>query len=633
MPWAFSFSPSPALGALSASLKASRPDIEVKVHSPNLDLAVEIGMHIYNRIGNTSWSEILFSNLVYPQKREAAKNYFVHEAQKEGFFDMSAEECAELFERIREALARQVESVAQTLSESCDVVGFTTSLSQLYASIAVAQRLKELNPDITVVFGGMGVCFHTGTTTLEEYKCVDYVVQGEGELRFNRLINALDTGEELIYEDGIISQAALVEAEDQLPRNAMHFLKKQIENLGELPPPDYDDYARQAGVLGVEWGLPVEGSRGCWWDRVRRTGDPTKTCFFCSLNSVEYREKGINKTSEQVNFLADRYKTTRIRFMDNIISAKEAPLLAEELISHGREYDIFYEARAQISPYDLVCLWRAGLSSVQVGIEGLSTAYLKRIGKGTSTIQNLQAMKTCSELRILSLSNLILDFPGATEEEVAETAHNIRNYALLYEPPSLASFALYQGSTVSRVPENFGVTNVRNHEFYSSGVPDDVLERIALFHLSFGHAEEQADWSPVRDAVADWNKLSKRLSSSRRGVDGRPSVPLSYNDGNTFLVLHDHRGGNRKTFSVNAFVRELYLYCTEIRTERKVLEHFSRRRSPERLTKILNDLVERRLIFREGKRYLSLAVATTPIRAAERIQRLHDEEHARAIAV
>jgi radical SAM superfamily enzyme YgiQ (UPF0313 family) len=61
-------------------------------------------------------------------------------------------------------------------------------------------------------------------------------------------------------------------------------------------------------------------------------------------------------------------------------------------------------------------LWEAGCSTVTLGIEGLSTRYLKRLGKGTSTIQNLQALKTCFELEIANQSNLLTGFPGCSSQ-------------------------------------------------------------------------------------------------------------------------------------------------------------------------------------------------------------------------
>ena len=61
--------------------------------------------------------------------------------------------------------------------------------------------------------------------------------------------------------------------------------------------------------------------------------------------------------------------------------------MGKALAAHGKDYVLFYELRANLSPYELLCMEEGGLRYVQFGIESLSSSYLKRIGKGTTTIQ------------------------------------------------------------------------------------------------------------------------------------------------------------------------------------------------------------------------------------------------------
>jgi hypothetical protein len=103
---------------------------------------------------------------------------------------------------------------------------------------------------------------------------------------------------------------------------------------------------------------------------------------------------------------SDRYRTTRFFFVDNIQRHRDLDELSGGLSSLGRDLAFFTELRANARPGDIVKLWEAGLEIAQVGIEGLSTRYLARIGKGTSSIQNLQAMKVLAELGIRNDSNL-----------------------------------------------------------------------------------------------------------------------------------------------------------------------------------------------------------------------------------
>jgi hypothetical protein len=246
---------------------------------------------------------------------------------------------------------------------------------------------------------------------------------------------------------------------------------------------------------------------------------------------------------------------------------------------------------------------------VQFGIEGLSTAYLARIGKGTSTIQNLQAMKLCAELEVENNANLLLDFPGATAAEVAETASNLRRFATAYQPLNLASFTLGVGSTVDRLRERFGVTNVRNRDFYRDALPDEVWRRLELCDLEYDAPASDPSWAPVREACEEWRALHR--------TPGRKL--LRYLDGGTFLTIEDSRHGDFREGTFEGLARQAYLYCAEIRTLRQVQAHT--RALSEDVARALREFVEMEVMFEEGGKYLSLALAPTPLAAARRIRR------------
>jgi radical SAM superfamily enzyme YgiQ (UPF0313 family) len=51
--------------------------------------------------------------------------------------------------------------------------------------------------------------------------------------------------------------------------------------------------------------LPIEGSRGCWWDRRSITGDIFAACHFCGLNDrATRRDKSIARIVETLKRLS-----------------------------------------------------------------------------------------------------------------------------------------------------------------------------------------------------------------------------------------------------------------------------------------------------------------------------------------
>lgn len=226
-------------------------------------------------------------------------------------------------------------------------------------------------------------------------------------------------------------------------------------------------------------------------------------------------------------------------------------------------------------------------------------------------LQNLQAMRLCAELGIDNSANLIVDFPGSTDAEVAETRETILRYALAYQPLNPCRLVLGVDNALDARRDEFGVTNVRNSDSYRAGLPDDVWRRLSLFDLSFDVARPSADWSPVRAACAQWSQLQ---------ADRKGQRLLHYRDGGTFLMLRDERHGELRTLTVDGPERDLYLYCSSIRTREQIARELAGRMRGGDVDDVLAQLVDLALMAREGERYLALAVAATPQHAARRIK-------------
>lgn len=144
-------------------------------------------------------------------------------------------------------------------------------------------------------------------------------------------------------------------------------------------------------------------------------------------------------------------------------------------------------------------------------------------------------------------------------------------------------------------------------------MPEDVWRRLKLFGLSFDVSGHAADWTPVREAVAEWVKLHEQK--------GRGHL-LGYRDGGSFLIVEDRRFGDFRQGRFSSEEREIYLDCTEIRSFRDVAgRHRALGLSEVELRAMLQRFVEDKIMYAEDDKYLSLAVASRPQLAAERIRR------------
>lgn len=607
MPWSFAERPSAALAALAAYVRRERPAFAVTPYYAYLECAASVGFGGYSRIASSAYTigEPLYQPLLYPEKTEAARDRFIAYGDEDDLAPASLgredPSLGETFDWLIAELDAHLDRVVDKVGGPT-VLGLTTCFGQLFANLALAKRVKERHPQTLVVLGGSTVSGRVGPSLLAEYPFVDFISQGEGERPLVRLLDSIAEGDPGRTIDGLLGRG------DGLPTAPAPL--DELASMDGLPLPDFDEYAALADEIGLEWALPIEGSRGCWWDRTKKSKNPTATCYFCNLNVQwnGYREKSVERIVSELETLTDRYGILDLYFLDNIIRAKGAGELARRVAGLGRDFRIFYELRANLSQEDLVLLWKAGLKEVQYGIEGLSTSFLRRIGKGTTTIQNLAAMKTCEELGVTNLANLIGDFPGATEEEIDETVKHIDRYAIAYRPVRVVPFHLGVESTVETLRERFGITNVRNADHIRAGMPDDVYERIQLLDLSFDCDRVTESWSKVREAVERWHKRYAAVSQPM----------LMYQDAGTFLKIIDMRSVESSSGTLRGIEREVYLHCCDIRTAKNV-EHRFPRESPATLAAILDAFVDEDLMFHEDGRFLSLALAQDAQVAARRI--------------
>ena len=629
-PWSTLARPSPAIGALTAYLRARAPEVDVTPRHDYVHVAHAIGPSLYELVAEHAYrvGELLYAASLYPAKRSDVVAFCARELARVTERPASAisAHCTsweQLIDRTIDVLAAATARLVDQTAEDHDLIGLSTSFGQVFANLALARQVKDRAPRCAIVLGGSSVSHRVGPSLLSEYPFVDYIVQGEGERPLAALVAGLAQG------DLPMSPIPGVLGRGWRPDGARSG-SSEVEQLDELPDPDYDEYAGLAAEYQVSWTVSIEGSRGCWWDRVHAAGNPRATCFFCNLNVQwsGFREKTPKRVVAELSRQSDRYRTTRFFFVDNIQRHRDLDELSGGLSSLGRDLAFFTELRANARPGDIVKLWEAGLEIAQVGIEGLSTRYLARIGKGTSTILNLQAMKTLAELGIRNESNLIVDFPGSIQADVDETVRNILDFAITYQPLSPTRFHLGLGSTVATQPEDFSVSAIRNADFYRNALPEDVWRRIHLLDLSFD-CSAVADWSPVEAACAAWTE-----AHANRGGEHL----LEYRDGGTFLRITDRRRqrdqiGNRRRqtdITLTGRGRSLYLFCMQIRSIKDVLGKFSGHGDfdASACEAFVGAMVERKLMFREGAKVLSLALAATPRAAASRIRAMQLEQAA-----
>jgi hypothetical protein len=294
--------------------------------------------------------------------------------------------------------------------------------------------------------------------------------------------------------------------------------------------------------------------------------------------------------------------------MDNLLPVRESTEIFGQFGQLNKDFRLFAEIRASTPRRVLVAMQAAGTHEVQIGIEALSTRLLKKLNKGTTAIQNLEIMKHCEELGIANVSNLILHFPGSDEQDVEETLRNLE-FALPFRPLRFVHFWLGLGSPVWQDPKAFGLRAVFNHPNYAVIFPPNVFRSIRFMIQAYrgdlGH--QRKIWQPVKKKVRAWKKAYAEIHK------GPTSAPiLSFRDGRDFLIIRQKRlSAEPLTHRLLGMSRAIYLFCRRHRSLISILDHFPEV-TEDKVVPFLKIMVDKKLMFEESGRYLSLAVSMRP---------------------
>jgi radical SAM superfamily enzyme YgiQ (UPF0313 family) len=158
-----------------------------------------------------------------------------------------------------------MDPIKETLiSKHPDIIGFSIVHANRWGAIDIAGLAKRIDPQVTVVVGGIGATF-LWRHLLTHFEQIDYAVLGEGERTFLHLIEALEQNASL-QQISEISGLALRNGADIMKTPPAH----PIEDLDCLPPPArYFDFQHLSITRGCPGRCTFCGSPGFWGRRVR----------------------------------------------------------------------------------------------------------------------------------------------------------------------------------------------------------------------------------------------------------------------------------------------------------------------------------------------------------------------------
>ncbi|ACI58194.1 Radical SAM domain protein (plasmid) [Rhizobium leguminosarum bv. trifolii WSM2304] len=514
--------------------------------------------------------------------------------------------------KLRSLISRFIDwTVDKILEQRPAIVGCSSTFTQHVSSLALLRRLSLRSPATVTLMGGANCESLMGRTTHASFKWVDYVVSGEADALIGALCcDILNRGRAIPPADLPFGVFGPGHREAGYPTTSRGDLvpRAVVENLHDLPLPDFSDYFTELGrslyTDRVYPGLPMEFSRGCWWGE-------RSLCTFCGLNggSIAYRQKPASQAAEEMIEMSARYGSSRIEAVDNILAIDYVEKALPHLTALPDKLAIFFEVKANLKRHEVEKLAAAGVRWIQPGIESLDTRILKLIGKGTTSAHNVQLLKWCRQYGVRVSWNMLWGFPGESDSWYAELASLLP--LLHHLQPGAAVRLRYQRySLYHRAAEKYGlklIPAVSFHYVYPL-LEADLADLVYYFddiddidiggHFSARAANHRPGLHAVGMGIDAWLKAWSE-----------PKLPtLSMRDSGDEITVEDTRAiAVAREHRIKGLGREILLAADAGLPEARLRERMEAANATlTELNEAIDNLIDRKLVARLDARLVGL---------------------------
>ena len=462
---------------------------------------------------------------------------------------------------------------------------FSSSHFQVCSSLLLALKMKEKNPEITVIFGGKDCTGGSGYQLLSRFPFIEYVGVTECEPTLLHL-----SGDQESVPPGVLFR----KKKGKIGRSE----KAPGIDLDDSPHPSYDLDSLPLGPEEII--LPLELGRGCTWGR----------CTFCPDRSyqIECRTKSALRISKEIDhYLSLSPHLTRYIILDAdaLKDPAEITRLADLLGDKDLTF-VFGELRAEkidrgiLESFMSIGRWQ---SPFQVGVESFSERLLGLMDKGLSVIKNVEAIKAAAELGAPMQFNIITSFPRMTPRDLEENLSMIDRISHLlsrenihlfpsefYLPPDCEIYDRDGHYRIRRTRESTFSNFFNDFDFHSLGNYPH--------YVAFDNQEEQLKMSGI---------LRRRLEEFQ-APRAREGSLTCRETGKTLAIEKSDKDGNR-TWRLISPEKEIYLAGMEgIRELGEVAGEMGL--PEEKVRSFLEGLEEAGLIIISGDRCSFLSLAT-----------------------
>ena len=350
--------------------------------------------------------------------------------------------------------------IERILRTNSRVIGFTVHFSSVWASLAIAKRIKEQDKDRIIVFGGPDCSCQQRGNYLIAQDCVDIVVHGEGEGPLFEIIDIIEKAKDIKHIKG-----CLLLRDGQIIDGGY---APGPQSLDDLPVPDYADFREEINLRMYRESnrLDISDSRGC-----------VTCCHFCSEWQFwsKFRAKSGKRIYEEITqYIQNFPQVNHFYFISSLINGDMRTLDTFcDLVITGK-LEITWAAQAIIRPEMTKAFLKkmkfAGCVWISYGIESGSERVLNRMKKNFSLEAASNVLEATKEAGITTQVNFMFGLPTETKDDFNQTLRFLTDNRKYFDSilASQSFCVIDKGTYLYNHPEEFGIKGRKHHLYWES---------------------------------------------------------------------------------------------------------------------------------------------------------------------
>jgi len=279
--------------------------------------------------------------------------------------------------------------------------------NQIAYGLEAAEFIREKNPDLPIVWGGVHPSIDPKQTIQDGL--VDVVVSGEGEEALVEVARKLEAGKTLKGVKGVTFKEGR-KIKSNPDRGFMDFNKVGLPAYHLI---DLSKYPKALESFGIQ------SSRGC--------PHPCKFCYNLCFNKLKWRARKPRLVVEDLKVLHERYGVRVFNIVDDnfFVDEKRVKAVCEGLAKEKLDCEWMSSCRIDyLKGYDkrfLGSVKKSGCFKIRLGAESGSQRILDLVRKDITPAETLAATKKCVKSDLTPVLSMIVGFPTETWKDVEAT--------------------------------------------------------------------------------------------------------------------------------------------------------------------------------------------------------------------